>query len=69
MVVMKSVLNVIGVLLALGGLVWILQGVGILPGSFMSGDSKWAIIGMVVVVVAAALLVLNNRGRGPTRAA
>jgi hypothetical protein len=24
------------------GLIWILQGVNILPGSFMTGDIRWA---------------------------
>lgn len=60
---MKRVLNVVGVLLALAGLVWILQGVGVLQGSFMSNQSSWAIIGVVVVVIGGGLLVYNNRGQ------
>jgi hypothetical protein len=63
----KLGLNIVGVLIALVGLVWVLQGVGILPGSFMSGDSKWAIIGIVALVIGGALLVYNNRR--PTSAA
>jgi hypothetical protein len=31
---------------ALVGLLWILQGLGVLPGSFMSGDTVWAWIGI-----------------------
>lgn len=58
---MKTVLNVVGVLLALGGLVWILQGVGVLPGSFMSNDTKWAVIGFVTVLVGGGLLYYANR--------
>lgn len=46
----------VGVLLALTGAVWILQGVGILPGSFMTGDPLWAYIG-AATLVGAALLV------------
>jgi hypothetical protein len=58
---MKTVLNVVGVLLALGGLVWILQGIGVLPGSFMSNDIKWAVIGFVTVLIGAGLLYYANR--------
>ncbi len=60
---MKRVLNVVGVLLALAGLVWILQGIGLLQGSFMSNQSQWAIIGIVVGVIGGGLLIYNNRGQ------
>jgi hypothetical protein len=36
------------------GLVWVGQGVGAIPGSFMTGDSFWAVAG--VALVAAAVL-------------
>jgi hypothetical protein len=58
---MKLGLNILGFLLALVGLVWLLQGIGILQGSIMSDQSQWAIIGVVVVVIGAGLLVYNNR--------
>jgi hypothetical protein len=58
---MRIVLNVLGVLCLLLGSVWILQGINILPGSFMTGQTKWAIYGGVLVVVAVALLTSANR--------
>jgi hypothetical protein len=58
---MKRVLNVVGILLALVGLVWILQGIGLLPGSFMSSQSQWAVIGIVMVVIGGGLLIYSNR--------
>lgn len=58
---MKIALNVLGIILVLLGIVWILQGVNVLPGSFMSGQSQWAIIGLVVGVVGAVVLVFTNR--------
>jgi hypothetical protein len=58
---MRIVLNVLGVLCLLLGCVWILQGINILPGSFMTGQTKWAIYGGVLVVVAVALLISANR--------
>jgi hypothetical protein len=48
------------------GLIWILQGTGVLPGSgFMSGDIRWALIGLVLVVAAIGLAVVSARRRAP----
>ncbi len=60
---MKIVLNVIGALVLLAGLVWFLQGINVLPGSFMTGQIQWAINGGVLIVVGAGLLWFAN-GRG-----
>ena len=60
---MRIVSNIFGVLCLLLGCVWILQGINILPGSFMTGQTKWAIYGGVLVVVAAVLLISANRRR------
>ncbi len=60
---MKIALNVIGVLLLLAGIVWFLQGINVLPGSFMSGQTQWAINGGILIVVAAGLLWWANRKR------
>ena len=49
------VLLVVGLLLAAAGLVWIGQGLGLLPGSFMSGDPFWAGAGAVAVIVGVVL--------------
>jgi uncharacterized membrane protein HdeD (DUF308 family) len=45
------------------GCVWILQGINILPGSFMTGQTKWAIYGCLMVVVGIGLLISANRSR------
>jgi hypothetical protein len=55
---MRIALNIVGVLLVLIGVVWILQGYNILPGSFMSGQMKWAYNGMIAAAVG-TLLVAN----------
>jgi len=61
---MKWVMIIIGVLLALIGCAWILQGVGILPGSFMSGQSFWAAMGLLAVIVGGVLIYMGAlRGR------
>jgi hypothetical protein len=53
----------IACLLALVGLVWVGQGVGLIPGSVMSGDPFWAVVGGVLLVVGAAILGLELRRR------
>ena len=56
-------LNIVGIVCLVLGCVWILQGVNVLPGSFMSGQSKWAINGSILAIVAIALMVWANRRR------
>jgi hypothetical protein len=46
---------IVGVVALVAGLVWILQGSGVLPGSFMTGQRMWLIIGIIVAVVGLAL--------------
>jgi hypothetical protein len=60
---MRIALNVSGVLCLLVGCVWILQGINILPGSFMTGQTKWAIYGGLLVVAGIGLLISTNRRR------
>jgi hypothetical protein len=60
---MRILLNVVAVLALLMGCVWFLQGINVLPGSFMTGQPKWAIIGGMLIVVGIALLVIANRRR------
>jgi len=60
---MRIVLNIAGVLCLLLGFVWILQGINILPGSFMTGQTKWAVYGGVLVVAGIGLLIAANRRR------
>jgi uncharacterized membrane protein HdeD (DUF308 family) len=58
---MKIVFNVVGVLMMLMGAVWFLQGINVLPGSFMSGETRWAVYGAIAVVLGVMLLLRNNR--------
>lgn len=58
---MKIVLNIVGVLFILMGAVWFLQGINVLPGSFMTGQIEWAIYGAIAVIVGVGLLVFANR--------
>ncbi len=48
---MKRSLQILSILIALIGLVWFGQGIGMIHGSMMTDDSKWAVIGAIMVVV------------------
>jgi hypothetical protein len=61
---MRIVMMVAGVLLLFVGCVWILQGINVLPGSFMTGQMKWAVIGAITLVIGIVLIVLSRRGAG-----
>ena len=54
-----------GVVLVLIGGVWILQGINVLPGSFMTGQTKWAVIGVITLIIGIVLVVLARRGAAP----
>ena len=59
----RLALNALGAFLLLLGLVWILQGTNILPGSFMTGEPLWAPAGAVVALGAISMLVVINLRR------
>jgi hypothetical protein len=58
---MKIAGAVLGVLLAVVGIIFALQGFGVIGGSFMSGNSVWAIIGPVLAVIGLALIAFSLR--------
>jgi hypothetical protein len=58
---MRIVSNICGVLLLIVGCVWFLQGINVLPGSFMTGQTKWALYGGLSFVAGIGLLVRVNR--------
>jgi hypothetical protein len=60
--VSKVALKVFGCLLVVFGTIWILQGVNILPGSFMTGQIQWAVYGGIAVVVGIGVLMKAKRG-------
>jgi hypothetical protein len=53
----------VGVLIALAGVIFTLQGVGVVGGSTMSGDTFWAVAGPVIAVAGLAIAVVSMRRR------
>ena len=62
---MRRALTILGLLMILMGCIWTLQGFNILPGSFMTGDLKWAIYGSVLALAGIALIVWSRRRPTP----
>ena len=54
---MRIVLNVVAVLLALFGFIWFLQGINVLPGSFMTGQIRWAVYGGIAFAAGVGILL------------
>jgi hypothetical protein len=59
----KPLWVVVGVLLALAGLVWTLQGFDVISGSSMSGTTTWSIIGPIVLIAGLVLTSAGLRGQ------
>jgi hypothetical protein len=54
--------RLVAILMLLAGGVFFLQGIGVIPGSFMTGRSEWAVIGAALIAGAIALLGLGLLG-------
>jgi hypothetical protein len=59
----KITLNIAGVILVVFGAIWFLQGIDVLPGSFMSGQIRWAVYGGIAIAVGIGLLLTAKRRR------
>lgn len=57
---MKNFLSVTGILLIVTGAIWFLQGINVLPGSFMTGQTRWAVIGGGCVAAGLVSLALSR---------
>jgi hypothetical protein len=58
---MRIVLQIAGILLVTLGCIWFLQGINVLPGSFMTGQVRWAVYGGIAAVVGIGLLFAAKR--------
>ena len=58
---MRIFLNILSLMLILAGGVFFLQGINILPGSFMTGDPQWAINGGILIVAGIGIILWASR--------
>ncbi|WP_404925791.1 hypothetical protein [Mesorhizobium sp. ORM16] len=61
---MRLIKNLLALIVLAVGALWSLQGIGAIGGSFMTGQSQWLTIGIIVMLVGLAELVWANRSRG-----
>jgi hypothetical protein len=59
----RRVLVGLGVLVTLAGIIFTLQGTGVIGGSAMSGVTLWAVAGPVIAVVGLAIAAVGLRRR------
>jgi len=65
--ILRTVLIVVGVIAVVVGVVFIGQGLNLIPGSFMTGDRTWVGVGLVVGVVGIVLIAAGLRRRRAPR--
>ena len=58
--IVKNILRIFSILLMLAGGVWVLQGLSLLPGTFMRDNPQWVINGMITILIGMALLWFAN---------
>ncbi len=58
---MPALLRIVGLLLVVLGGIWVLQGINVLPGSFMTGQIQWAVYGGIAIAAGVGMLVFAGR--------
>lgn len=58
---MLSSRRLLGLVLGGVGLIWLGQGLGYIPGSFMTGRTFWAVTGAICVIAGGIIIVLDRR--------
>ena len=59
--IVKNILRIFSILLMLAGGVWVLQGLSLLPGTYMRGNPQWVINGTIIILIGVGLLWFANR--------
>jgi len=61
-IAMRVISSLIGLLMILGGTVWVLQGLDIAfqGDSFMAGDPQWAVWGAILALVGLGQVIWSN---------
>lgn len=62
---MRVIVFALGVLVALAGLLFSLQGFGAVSGSPMSNTTTWSVLGPIIALIGIAVAISANRRRKP----
>ena len=60
---MRLTKNLLALIVLAIGALWSLQGIGVIGGSFMTGQSQWLYVGIITMLVGLAGLAWANRSR------
>jgi len=60
---MRNAMTVLGVVMALFGVLFTLQGVGKVQGSFMSNTTTWTVLGPIIALAGIRLAITGWRRR------
>lgn len=60
----SPIVFLLGVLVALAGLLFALQGFGLVSGSPMSDTTTWSVLGPIIALAGVAVAFAGWRGRG-----
>jgi hypothetical protein len=63
----RRAVPIVGAIMALFGLVWCLQGAGLLLGSVMSGSQFWEIAGALTFIVGIVIVAYGLKTSGRSR--
>jgi LPXTG-motif cell wall-anchored protein len=58
---MKLALTIAGVLMMIAGVIWVGQGLGLVPGGFMYENPTWIYIGAATAIVGAGIIYFVRR--------
>jgi putative exporter of polyketide antibiotics len=61
----RATVVVLGVLIALSGLLFALQGFGAVPGSPMSDTTTWSVLGPIIALIGIVIALVGWRRRKP----
>ena len=60
---MRNAMSVLGVVVALFGVLFTLQGVGKVQGSFMSNTTTWTVLGPIIALAGIGVAIASWRRR------
>jgi hypothetical protein len=58
---MKLIIRIISAFVFVAGAIWFMQGINVLPGSYMTGDPQWAINGSIAMAISAIIFWVASR--------
>ena len=61
----RAIIVILGVLVAAAGVLFALQGFGVVPGSPMTGTTTWSILGPIIALIGVAIAFAGSRARKP----